>query len=406
LPIDEPWRRYEAELDRLLAENAAEHPVPPIHAWTAPEQPPPPHILAAAAEVSATPTVLWDVPGLDNHVSRMRTLLSAHGVGLSVALKACNTTTVLARLAGQGITADAATIGEWRLSRAAGFNKVTVCGPLFRDAELQEILRGGALFDAQSPGQIEQLIAVGAGEPAGLRLRVPLPSPLRSSTSRGANSRFGVPITPELLGVLDSARQPIRRVRTHTGEATPATLRFRLRYAMLVAELLGTVDQVNLGGGLLEFSRNTDQLGRVLESFEPLLAPAVAAGTRFWVEPGAGLLLDHAYLITEVVDVDPVTVVDASPWNLAPWAYPSYWAVSPRPDPLIGPFYGPTFYEKDRFRPDGDTAGGRSPKRGERVVVTSFGAYTLVHGRRFGEIPLPSQHLVTMEGLRDANVHA
>lgn len=404
------WRGYEQGLERLhdaapaAGEPAGAQPFEP------PVLPPPPHVLAAAAAVGRTPAVLWDLPGLAARVTAVRDLAAGYDIRLSAALKACSTRPVLDRLRDWGLSADAATVGEIDLAEQIGFDTITATGPGFRPADIARLLGDGVLFDAQSPTQLAAAADVPAENGLGMRVRVPLPDQLCSSTSRGRVSRFGIDLDPALLERARAAG--VRRLRVHTGESTPETLLFRARYAALVAAQLEGVDELNLGGGLLRLSRDPVAFKDALSAVDQSLTEhrrEHGVALRSWVEPGAALTLDCAYLVTEVLDTagaqGEAVTVDASAWNLAPWAFPSFYLVGERPVPYAGRVYGPSLYEKDMFR---QTIGAGPepvrPRPGNRLIATSFGAYTLVHGRRFGEIPLPRQYFVSDNGWEDDGV--
>jgi diaminopimelate decarboxylase len=376
-----------------------------------PENAVPARIVRAAAQVKSTPGILWDVPGLTAHIGFLGRLLARHGLSMHCALKACASAPIVRLLRETVRAADVATAEELRLARSLGFSRISATGPAFAREQIPDLLAGGVLFDAQSPVQLDQLLeqpfpaAAGGAVDWGVRVRVPLPDVLRSSTSRGQESRFGLVLDERLADRLRSAPQPVRRVRVHTGEVTPDLLAFRARYAVLVARLLGTVDQINLGGGLLRLSRRPDLLDATLRTIGAELRAYDGPELSVWMEPGAALTLDHAYLVTQVLDADCASphgqgvVVDASAWNLAPWAYPSFHPVADASQVFTGDVFGPSLYEKDRFRRTARTPSATRLAVGDRLLATSFGAYTLVHARQFGQLPVPDQYLVDDHGM-------
>jgi diaminopimelate decarboxylase len=401
------WAGYADELASLRATLAVEdarvtegsRPFQPL------SRPPAPHVLAAAREIDRTPAILWDLPGLHEQVNRLRRLVAAHGLGLNAAIKACRTPAVLALLAEAGLGADVASMDELGIARRAGFRRLSATGPGFRAADISALLDSGVLFDAQSATQLDQVLRRGYHSGVGLRLRVPLPDGLRSSTSRGSESRFGVMLTTHLVERLRTAGGRVTRLRVHSGEATARTLEFRTRYALLAAGLLGGVEQLNLGGGLLRLCREPGALDQAVALAAATVRAAGAPGTRCWVEPGAALVVDSAYLVTGVLDIDrdgprPAVTVDASAWNIAPWTYPSFYPATGAPWRFGGTVFGPTLYEKDAFRRDPTTpASGPCPAVGDRLVGTSFGAYTLSNARSFAGLAPPRQYAVTSDTL-------
>lgn len=418
------WSEFARAVADLQDESMHANPGPaaqPVAPFGPAVAPPPARIVAAAREVGSTPAVLWDVPGLDAQVEAVRNAAARHGIGLNCALKPCHTPAVLDRLRVAGLGADAATRGEHALARRIGFGAVSASGPSLRDVDLRELLLDGVQLDVQSPTQLGQLetgldgAVRGADERGtgwGVRLRVPVPDALRSSTSRGEETRFGILFDERTAHRLGHGQVPVQRIRVHTGEATAALLGLRARFALTAARFLGSVTEVNLGGGLLRLARDPAALDAALGAVARAAAEMGAAAPRLWIEPGAALVLDSAYLVTSVIDADVVAgerrgvTVDASAWNLAPWARPSVWTVRDDVDRYSGEVFGPSLYEGDQFRrhpEDGTTQAGPRLRTGERLLVNAFGAYTLVHARTFGAIPLPQQYLVDDKGVEQTD---
>lgn len=394
------WSQYEHALAELQAEagaRARDDIRPASPALPAPDVPE--HIVEAALGLAETPALLWDVPGLTAHVDAILDLLAPHDFQASVAVKACPNRDVLAILAADDIGADLASVGELPLAQAAGFGRISATGPSFRAADLAELHRAGASFDVQSPRQLEHHAT---GTPIGVRLRVPLPDELRAPTSRGLNSRFGLRMTRDTVAALRQ-RGPVGRIRVHTGECTPQTLEFRARYALLVAGLFPDVTEINLGGGFLGMSRDQDTFAKAMDAVAGCFTEYERrTGRRFrvWIEPGNGLLLDSAYLVTEVMDVardrNAVTV-DASAWNIAPWARSHFFLLGRPPRSYRGLVYGASLYEEDYFLPSystGAASSGGDPSPGDRLLGTSFGAYTIANARTFGGLTIPQEHLI------------
>lgn len=392
-----------AEQIHALDAEVADWPVaPPAVEVFRPPTALPDDLLGVSRCIGPTPFVLWDQLRLRRRVEELQRLLDANLLGLSVGLKACATADVLSQLARLGLGADAQSMGECALARRSGFQRVTATGPAFRSADMQELLSRGVLFDAQSPTQLGQLRAAGTTTPVGVRVRVALPDRLRHPATRTVSSRFGVPLDETGLTELTHGGVRVSRLRIHTGEAlsadVAATLLYRIRLGLLLAEAVGSVVELNLGGGFLQLSRNIPALTTAFGRLGAVLRAGAPAAPQCWMEPGSALLLDDAYLVTEVLEVSldrHAVTVDASPWNLAPWAFPSVHVLGREPWQFFGDVYGPALYENDRLRrTELHRPRGRVPAVGDRLIITSFGAYTLVHGRTFGQFPIPRQYVV------------
>nr|BFE50947.1 hypothetical protein GCM10017745_43740 [Saccharothrix mutabilis subsp. capreolus] len=210
---------------------------------------PPAAQLFRAALALPTPALVYDLDGLRRSVATL--VEDVGGVGaLNLAVKACHTPSVLAELASLGLGADVASIGEYRLARAAGFDG-SPPGPSFTTADAVELRAGGVVLDASSVEQLERLCRTFPGSPVGVRLRVPLPDDIeRDATTFGRVSRFGVEATdPRWHAVLARWGCPLVRLHMHTGQMTPEHLLHKTRYALAVAEAFPSVDTLDLGGG-------------------------------------------------------------------------------------------------------------------------------------------------------------
>ncbi|MFI7632993.1 hypothetical protein [Nonomuraea sp. NPDC049400] len=400
------WRQVEGLLHDLAGEVdgwSIAQPAP--GGFRSPVERPSPDFVAAAGSIPDTSFVLWDGARLEAHVRQLQQILVDSGIALSVGLKACANVDVLRLLARCGIYADAQSMGECDLAEAAGFGVLTATGPAFRPADVRELLSRNVLFDAQSVTQIDQLRALNVRSPVGLRIRVRLPDPLRHPDMRHSVSRFGIELSEDSIAQVGASGLDIGRLRVHTGEALSAdvarTLEYRALLGVALAGLFGSVNEINLGGGFLALSRDLPALRKAMERVGAVFEDAERCLDRplhRWVEPGSALLLDSAYLISEVLDVDRANhavTIAASPWNLAPWAFSTVFVLSGTEHwEFRGDVYGPALYENDRLRrTERYRQRGRLPNVGDRIAISSFGAYTLVHGRTFGQIPLPPQYL-------------
>ncbi|WP_454197125.1 hypothetical protein [Nocardia sp. Marseille-Q1738] len=376
--------------------------------WLPLDRPVPTAVEAAAAAIRRTPALLWDIDGLRRDATELQRLFGEYGIGVNLAMKSCSSVEVVRNLADLGLGADAASLYEMRWAVRAGFGEISTCGPGFTPADLPEMEAADAMLDAVSLRQVRLFRAADATG-LGLRLRVPFPDHLLSPTSRGRDSRFGVELTDELADELSTGRVPIRRVRVHTGESTSLNLAFRAAYAMLCADRLGTVHTVDLGGGFLRLARHREDLRRALDQLAPILRGDATSGNRYrvTVEPGGALVADHAYLVTDVLDVENhplrgrVVTVDASAWNIAPWSKIAFHRICADPaDTSAIPTIvtGPSLYEHDLFTHASDGArhefsfGAVQP--GDRLIGTSLGSYTITNARSFHGLPIPPQFAV------------
>lgn len=380
---------------------------------------PPAAQLFRAALALLTPALVYDLDGLRRSVATLVEDVGEVGT-LNLALKACHTPSVLAELASLGLGADVASIGEYRLARAAGFTRITATGPSFTTADAAELRAGGVVLDASSVEQLERLCRAFPGSPVGVRLRVPLPDDIeRDATTFGRVSRFGVEATdPRWHAVLARWGCPLVRLHMHTGQMTPEHLLHKTRYALAVAEAFPSVDTIDLGGGFFSLYASRGRaiagmrtVGREVQTWRARTGRPMA----LQFEPGGGILGPHGFLFVSVLSVErdhpafgaDVVTVDASAWNLAPWHRPEVLFADPdvagagARRTLVA---GNTLYENDFFGADvrGALTAFDLPAcaAGDRLVLTAAGAYTMTNSRRFNRIDPPAEHAWSDGSLR------
>jgi diaminopimelate decarboxylase len=364
----------------------------------------------------ASPALLYDFDGLARSIRILTAdIATAGSAELNLALKSCHTPRVLAFLAGLGLGADVASMGELELAVAAGFGRITATGPAFTVADLDTLDAHSVVLDASSIEQFEEVCAARPGGAAGLRIRVPLPTAITDQrTTFGENSRFGVLASDRRIAeTLARTGARLSRLHTHTGQITPQHQRYKLRYLLTVAQAFPDVVEIDLGGGF--FSLYADrraalaiwsEVRAMLADFERL----TGRGIHLQVEPGGALLAPHGYLLATVRSAETghpglgadLLTVDCSAWNLAPWHRPQVVPLTPpAPDERLRAtlIAGNTLYENDFFGTD--VLGRRSTfqlpqmRAGDRLVLTAAGAYTMTNARRFNRLPLPAEYLLT-----------
>lgn len=361
-------------------------------------------------------TLLYDLDGLRRSVSLLaRDVATAPGAELNLALKACHTPRVLSFLAGLGLGADVASVGELELAVSAGFSRITATGPSFTAADLPRLATCGVVLDATSVEQLDEICTARPGRAVGLRLRVPLPDAIEDgSTTFGTGSRFGVLVgDPRVQEVLARTGCRLTRLHTHTGQMTPHHLRYKVRYLLTVAEAFSDVEEIDLGGGFFSLYADRD---RALQAWDDVagfledFTRRTGRTVRLQAEPGGAVLAPHGYLVTTVRSVErdhahfraDVLTVDCSAWNFAPWHKPQAIPLTQRrAGEVLRPtlIAGDTLYENDFF---GTDVLGRRPtfplpelNRGDRVVLTAAGAYTMTNSRCFNRLPPPREYVLS-----------
>ncbi|MFE6308618.1 diaminopimelate decarboxylase family protein [Nocardiopsis sp. NPDC057823] len=382
---------------------------------------PPSELLFALAEDLPTPALVYDLPGIRAGVRAMaRDIALIPDARLNLALKACHTPALLREMAALGLGCDIASPGELDLALAAGFTEVSATGPVFAGADFDLLAGHGITLDCDSLDQLDDYGGRRPGTEVGLRVRVTLPRSLEDTATFAGDSRFGVaPADPGLGEVLERHRLRVTRLHVHTGQMTPASLRYKVRYLLTVAEHLPEVRVIDLGGGFFHLYRDraqavaalTDAASQVADWRERTGRPVAL---RF--EPGGALLTPYGYLVTRVRSVEEhhpvfgtrVVTLDASAWNLAPWHNrPQVLALHGAPPTGPALLAGCTLYENDFFGavPGAARTALEVPhcRRGDRLVVTATGAYTMTNARWFNRIPPPREHLFDGERMTAAD---
>jgi diaminopimelate decarboxylase len=366
-----------------------------------------------------TPAIVYDLDAIRQVVERIGAdCRRIPGGKLNIALKACHTPEVLAFLAGLdlGLGCDVASPGELVLAQHAGFREITCTGPAYSASDFEAFHAAGVVPDIDSISQLRFYGQHFPGRDVGLRIRIPLPKRLESNATFGADSRFGMIITdPEIGRILETYRLTPVRLHVHTGQTTPEALVYKTNYLLEIAGALPGIHTVDLGGGLFHLYVDQRRAEAALQSVAQRVEAwnkehARELAIRF--EPGGALLAPCGYLVVEVRSVEEhphfqtrVVTVDASAWNLAPWHKPHVVVVPEREGPALpGLVAGNTLYEGDFF--GRDVLVNQHPlsfarcEVGDRLLITTFGAYTVTNARRFHRIPLPVEYALEAGEIR------
>jgi diaminopimelate decarboxylase len=381
---------------------------------------PPGERLFSLAGDLPTPALVYDLPGLRAGAPALRRdNARVPGAALNLALKACHTPALLREIAALGLGCDVASPGELALALDCGFGEISATGPVFAGTDFDLLATHGITLDCDSADQLDAYGRRHPGTDVGLRVRVSLPRALQGDSTFTDDSRFGIlPADPVLSDLLQRHELHATRLHVHTGQMTPDSLRYKVRYLLTVAEHLPDVHTIDLGGGFFHLYRDRERAIAAMD--------AVAASVTGWrertgrqlalrFEPGGALLTPYGYLVTEVRSVEDrhpafgarVVTVDASAWNLAPWHNrPQVLALDTRSAAGPALLAGCTLYENDFF--GATPAGARNTldvpacRRGDRLVVTATGAYTMTNARWFNRLPPPEEFLFDGERMVSA----
>ena len=218
------------------------------------------------------------------------------------------------------------------------------------------------------------------------------------------HSKLGVPIE-DLIGAAGppSDVDGLDGVHVHSNCDSPdfAELLATVRHLDgRLGDLLHKVDWINLGGGYL-FDEEGSNIDQFIESVAILRA---RHGLDVFIEPGAAIVREAAYLVSTVLDIfysdgASVAILDTSVNHM-----PEVFEYQYRPDILGNVEDGRfTYLLGGSTCLAGDVFGVYSFTKpldvGSRIVFTDVGAYTLVKAHTFNGLNLPSIYALDAEGV-------
>jgi diaminopimelate decarboxylase len=347
------------------------------------------------------------------------------------AVKANANIAVLRLLAGEGIGADAGSIGEMRIAIEAGFSpeKITFSGVGKRDDEIEYALKNGIMaLNVESAEEIDVIDAIASRLKSRAKIFLRLNFDIESGThpyitTGRKQNKFGIE--------LDSAAEALRRARsfsnvevigihTHLGSQitrVDAFIAAATAMVKVIRELRADgmpISQLNFGGGFgvqyrdyithpglpaeIEHSESGVTTVKMLQAVLPVLA---GANCRILIQPGRSIVAHAGILMTKVLYIKDTkskrfVIVDAGMNDLIrPSLYQSYHQIVPlclkgRPHgvvDIVGPLCeSGDFFALDRMLP--------AVERSEYLGVLCTGAYGYVLSSNYNGRPRPAEMLV------------
>lgn len=257
--------------------------------------------LARLADAHGTPLYVYDLDHLGERVSELRAALP--NARLRYAVKANPNGAVLARLARDGVGAEAITVGEVAQALRAGVpaSAVVVGGP-GQDADLRALARSADVGHVSLDGPAQWTAWREALPPTTrffVRLRPDLDPGTHAHLATGAEgSKFGSSADVALALAREvAAAGRLAGFHVHAGSmiVDPAVHRAILgRLDRLLDALPGT-DTVNLGGGFAVPGFDLDAFARLVGEWSD------RRGLTLMLEPGRWLVADAGVLLTRVL---------------------------------------------------------------------------------------------------------
>ena len=283
--------------------------------------------------------------------------------------------------------------------------RIHFTSPSLRPDELSSLvsLCDGIAFNSLSQWNLSKEEALGHTS-CGLRINpmLPVENDLRYNPSR-PHSRLGIPLTQILYALSNNHTifDGIKGIHFHTNcdsEDWSPILQTVKHLDNQIPELLAQCKWINLGGGYL-LDENTD-LSPFLEARKMLQGKY---GLEVIIEPGAAVVRDACYLISQVVDLVAsdgvqVAILDTSV-NHAPEVFEYQFTPDVMGDKENGEFIyilaGATCLAGDIF---GEYGFEEPLEIGSKIVFCAMGAYTQVKAHMFNGVNLPSVYALTSEG--------
>jgi diaminopimelate decarboxylase len=374
--------------------------------------------LADIAAAAGTPLYVYSAAALRDRFHAIDGAFGAYPHALHYALKA-NSTLAIARCIQQlGGSADANSIWEIELARAAGFSPrdIVFTGVGKSTAELEcAVPLGLKAINVESAGELARVEAIAVRQRIVARVAVRVNPDIDARShphiSTGLKiNKFGIPagnVRELFAGIAQRPALKLVAVHLHVGSqiSTVEPLqRAAAVAARLSAELRGAgvmLEYVDLGGGL-GISYDGADVPSAAEYVGALVGEIRATGLPIVIEPGRAITGPSAVLLARVVDLKPrdatsdFAVIDAGMTELLrPALYGAYHRIEPvvvparpvRQYELVGPVCESSdVVGRDRTLPELQV--------GDLVAIRDAGAYGSAMASNYNRRPLPVEVLV------------
>ena len=374
--------------------------------------------IASIAAQEGTPLYVYSAPLLRERYRALDDAFTGYPHAIHYALKA-NSTLAIARLLRElGSAADANSIWEIDVARAAGFEPrqlvFTDVGKSPEELECAVALNVKAI-NVESAGELARVEAIASrlGRVARVAVRVNPDVDAKShphiSTGLKIN-KFGIPLDDarDLAASLVN-RPALRLVALHVHVGSQVTSLDPLRRAAAIVsefsrELVAksvALEYIDLGGGL-GVSYDGTPVPTLAEYVQALVVEVRASGLPIVVEPGRAMIAPAGALVARVVDVKPRTAtsefvtLDAGMTELMrPALYGAFHRIeavaerdgAPREYEIVGPVCESSdVLGRDRVLQPLDV--------GDLVALRDAGAYGAVMASNYNRRPMPAEVLV------------
>lgn len=375
--------------------------------------------LADIGRAFGTPTYVYSAALLTERFRALDAAFAAVPHRLHYALKANSTMAVVRRLREAGAAADANSGGELEVALRAGFQpaEIVFTGVGKTRAELERAVSLGlAAINAESPGEVERIAAIGRAlgrvVDVAVRINPDVDAGSHPHISTGSRiTKFGVPFAdaPALVESI-AAKASLRLVglHVHVGSQITSTAPLAKGAAAIAdfaRQLLANgvpLRHLDFGGGL-GIPYEDGQAVVTPEDYAAAVLPGLrATGLTLLLEPGRWIVGPAAVLLTQVVDLKRraddgwFVIVDAGMNDLMrPALYGAFHRVepvAPRPGAaILADIVGPICETTDTL------AAGRhiAPVEvGDWIVVRDAGAYGAAMASNYLRRPIAAEVMV------------
>jgi diaminopimelate decarboxylase len=375
--------------------------------------------LADIADAHGTPVYVYSAATIAERYRAVDEAFAGYPHSLHYALKANSTLAIARLLRSLGAGADANSGGEIDVALRAGFipAQIVFTGVGKTPAELAQAVDLGVMtINAESPGEIERIEAIGVARETrariALRVNPNIDAKSHPHISTGLKTnKFGVPIdSVKDLCRRFAASKGVEIVGLHIHVGSQITDLTPLRTAGeaivgLARELRDVgveIDHVDLGGGL-GVSYDGSPVPSAREYADALLPVVRDSGLHLILEPGRNIIAPAGVLLSRVIDVKDqpggklFVILDAGMTELIrPMLYSAYHAVEPvvtRTGPealcdVVGPLCESSdTIGKDRRLP--------APQVGDLMAIRDTGAYAAVMASNYNRRGLSPEVLVS-----------
>jgi diaminopimelate decarboxylase len=378
--------------------------------------------LSAIAEREGTPLYVYSAPFIRERYREIDDAFGGYPHAVHYALKANSTLAIARLLRDLGSDADANSIWEVDIARAAGFEprQLVFTGVGKSPAELEcAVALNVKAINVESSGELSRIEAIASrlGRVARVAIRVNPDVDAKShphiSTGLKIN-KFGIPLDEAREAAASiGGRSALRLVALHVHVGSQVTSLDPLRRAAAIAaefsrELVAKgvqLEYVDLGGGL-GVSYDEAPVPTPAEYVRALVAEVRSCGLPIVVEPGRSMIAAAGVLLARVVDIKPRTetsefvILDAGMTELMrPALYGAYHRIEAvgerdgqaRKYEIVGPVCESSdVLGRDRRLPPLDV--------GDLVAIRDAGAYGAVMASNYNRRPMPAEVLVDSAG--------